>query len=353
MFPALLPAVSLMLALAAVVAPAPVEARDLLILRSELRRGELLGCDATVCRLDGDTVPRQSIVMIGLGDPPLPVPQIRNPSHDELHLRDGSVRTGPFVSLDARRVITPERTFERREVRWIYLAPPPAGFAGGGSPAGGNGGGGSGDGTCGFWLGTVGRRGVLRHSNTGSRGISIVRTVRTVYTIRLRESPRSGDQGLDLDDATVRESLREVVSDTAGGNRTEGAGTSHIDAGISDGLLVLGGPSRPSSYRFNVGTAEHRYPSTTRWPSGPPSHNQELFTAISVGTDPDPEQPRFLDAAGRMMKGEYAVTHDYGDGDRLTESVSWELTRASTPCDAPPALPSLPTETEPPAETEP
>jgi dimethylglycine dehydrogenase len=321
-----------MLVLAAGIAPAPAEARDLLVLRSELRRGELLGCDATACRLDKDTIPRQRIVMIGLGDPPLPMPQIRNPSHDELHLRDGSVRAGPLESLDARRVITPERTYERREVRWIYLAPRPAGVSGGGSGGGGSGRGGSGDGTSGFWMGTVGRRGVFRHSDPSSRGTLVTRTVRTVYTVRLRESPRSGDLGLDLDEATVRERLREVVSDSAGGgNRTEGAGTSRIDGGISDGLLVLGAPSRPSSYRFNIGTADDRYPSTTHWSSAASTHQQELFTGIWVGADPDPEQPRVLDASGRMMKGEYAVAHDYGGGDRLTESVSWELTRASAP----------------------
>ena len=37
--------------------------------------------------------------MIGLGDPPLPMPQVRNPSHDELYLRDGSVREGPSETL--------------------------------------------------------------------------------------------------------------------------------------------------------------------------------------------------------------------------------------------------------------
>jgi hypothetical protein len=191
-------------------------------------------------------------------------------------------------------------------------------------------------------------------SDAGSRGTLVTRTVRTVYTLRLREGPRSGDLGLHLEEATVRERLREVVSDSAGGgNRTEGEGTSHIDAGTSDGLLVRGGPSRHSSYRFNVGTTEYRYPSTTHWSGGPPTHQQELFTDIWVGADPDPEQPRILDASGRMMKGEYAVAHDYGGGDRLTESASWELTRVSAPCDAPPALPSLPTETEPPDEAEP
>jgi hypothetical protein len=354
--PALLLAASFMLALAAGVAPAPVEARDLLVLRTELRRGELLSCDATACRLGNATIPRHDIVLIGLDDPPLPAPSIRNPVQDELHLRDGSVRPGPLVSLDARRVVTPVRAYERREVRWIYLAPSPAGSAGDGGAAGGGGGVGGGaggeDGTCGFWLGTVGRRGVDRHSDSDSLGAvtRLTRTVRTVYTVRLREGPRSGDLELRLDDATVRERLREVVSDPAGGNRTEGSGTSHIDGRTSDGLLVLGKPSRPSSYQFNVGTAEYRYPSTTHWSSGPPTRHQELFTGIWVGKDPDPEQPRILDASGRMMKGEYTVTHEYGERTSLTESVSWELTRVSTTCDAPPPLPA---ESEPPEDAEP
>jgi hypothetical protein len=340
--PAIL-AASVVLALAVGAMPALAEARDLFILGSEVRRGQLLSCDAAECRIDKTAVPRRDIVMIGLDDPPLPPPAVRAPGEDELHLRDGSVRPGPLVSLDARRVVTPARAYDRDEVRWIYLAPPPAGFGGRGS----------GDGTCGFWIGTVGRRGVFRHSDTGSVGTSITRTVRTVYTLRLRESPRSGDLGLRLDDATVRERLREVVSDSVGGNRTEGSGTSRIDGGTSDGLLVLGGPSRPSSYRFNVGTAEYRYPSTTQWASGPPTHQQELFTGIWVGADPDPEQPRILDVPGRTMKGDYAVAQDYGDRDRLTESVSWELARVSAPCAAPPALPPLPAETEPADDAEP
>jgi hypothetical protein len=238
-------AVSFTLALAAGVAPTPAEARDLLVLRTELRRGELLSCDATACRLDGSTIPRRDIVLIGLGDPPLPSPTVRNPLADELHLRDGTVRPGPLVSLDARRVVTPARAYERREVRWIYLAPPPAGSAGGGGAAGGGGGGE--DGTCGFWIGPVGRRGVFRHSDSDSLGAvtRLTRTVRTVYTVRLREGPRSGDLGLRLDDATVRERLREVVSGPTGSNRTEGSGTSHIDGRTSDGLLVLGGAVAP------------------------------------------------------------------------------------------------------------
>ena len=257
------------------------------------------------------------------------------------------------MSLDARRVVTPARAYERREVRWIYLAPPPAGSAGGGGAAGGGDGGE--DGTCGFWIGPVGRRGVFRHSDSDSLGAvtRLTRTVRTVYTVRLREGPRSGDLGLRLDDATVRERLREVVSGPTGSNRTEGSGTSHIDGRTSDGLLVLGGPSRPSSYKFNVGTAEYRYPSTTHSSSGPPTHNQELFTGIWVGKDPDPDQPRILDASRRSMKGEYTITHEYGEHTSLMEAVSWELTRVSAPCDAPPALPPLPAESEPPDEAEP
>ena len=91
-----MPAVSLILALAAVVTPTPVDARDLLILRTELRQGELSSCDATACRLDGSTIPRRDIVWIGLGDPPLPSPAVRNPLADELHLRDGPCGQAPW-----------------------------------------------------------------------------------------------------------------------------------------------------------------------------------------------------------------------------------------------------------------
>jgi hypothetical protein len=58
--------------------------------------------------LDSASIPRQSIFMIGLGDPPLPPPRVRNPLQDELHLRDGSIHPGPLVSLDARRAIPVE-----------------------------------------------------------------------------------------------------------------------------------------------------------------------------------------------------------------------------------------------------
>jgi hypothetical protein len=182
--PALLAALSFMLALAGGVAPVPAEARDLVMFRTELRRGELSSCDATACRLDSDTIPRQSIAMIGLGDPPLPMPTIRNPSQDELHLQDGSVRPGPLVSLDARRVITRERTFERREVRWIYLAyVPPSGDAAR-KPSGSEGER-EGDGTCRFWVGML-RQGVLMRNTTTYNQLH--RTVRTVYAARFKET---------------------------------------------------------------------------------------------------------------------------------------------------------------------
>ena len=359
--PALLLAVSVMLALAAGGAPAPAEARDLLILRTELRHGELLSCDATACRLDGSTIPRRDVVWIGLGDPPLPSPAVRSPLIDELHLRDGSVRPGPLVSLDARRVVTPARAYERREVRWIYLAPLPAGSADGGGGAGGGGGGE--DGTCGFWLGMVGRRGVFRNplfANTHTE------TVRTVYTVRLREGPRStpgtmsiaalsvSGRTVDLqtDDATVRERLRGTLSGP-GGNRVAGSGTGHIGAGTGGGRLVLAEPSGPTYYQFDVGTDRYRYPETVRWFSGNIDHRERGPAPIYVGTDPDPEEPRTLGVPGRSMKGEYTRTHDYGSGSTLDETVAWDLTRTVAPCKAPPALPPLPAETEPPEDAEP
>ena len=359
--PALLLAVSFMLALAAGVAPAPAEGRDLLILRTEIRHGELLSCDATACRLDGSTIPRRDVVWIGLGDPPLPSPTVRNPLADELHLRDGSVRPGPLVSLDAGRVVTPARAYERREVRWIYLAPPPAGSAGGGGAAGGGGGGGE-EGTCRFWIGTVGRRGVFRNLLSDN---TLTETVRTVYTVRLREGQYSTPgtmsigtvnvrgRAVDLqrDDATVRERLRGTLSGS-GGNRVAGSGTGHIGARPGEGRLFLAEPPGPTYYQFGVGTDRYQYPVTLRWVYGDIQHRERGPAPIYVGTDPDPEEPR-IDASGRMMKGEYTRTHGSGAGTTLNESVSWELRRTTAPCDAPPGLPPLPAESDPPDDAEP
>jgi hypothetical protein len=354
----------LVLALAASLTSTPAEARDLLILRSELRRGELLSCDTSACRLDGSTIPRRDTVWIGLGDPPLPAPAVRNPLADELHLRDGSVRQGPLVSLDARRVVTPARVYERREVRWIFLAPPPAGSAGGGGGGGAaDGGGGGADGTCGFWIGTVGRRGVFR--NLASPDNTLTETVRTVYTVRLREGPRSTPgtmsigtrnvlgRAVDLqtDDATVRERLRATLSGP-GGNRVAGSGTGHIGAGTGGGHLVLAESSGPTYYQFDVGTDRYQYPVTVRWVYGDIQHLERGPAPIYVGKDPDPEEPR-IDASGRMMKGEYTRTHGSGAGTTLNESVSWELRRTTAPCDAPPGLPPLPAESDPPDDAEP
>jgi hypothetical protein len=51
------------------------------------------------------------------------------------------------------------------------------------------------------------------------------------------------------------------------------------------------------------------------------------------------------------MKGEYTRTDE--GGTTRSESVWWELTRVRAPCDAPPALPALPDESEPPDDAEP
>jgi hypothetical protein len=343
--------------------PSPAEAQDLLVLRrGEIRRGELSSCDATACRLDKASVPRRDIAWIGLGDAAMPTPQMRNPLQDELHVRDGSIHPGPLVGLDVRRVTTPARTFERRQVRWIHLAPPPAGFSGGGgspgggSPGGGTAGGGGGeDGTCVFWIGAVGRRGVSRTllgSNTQTT------TVRTIYTVRLRERWHSTPQtmrigtldvrgrsvDLQTDDATVRERLRGTLSGP-GGNRIAGSGTGHVGAGAGGGRLVLAEPPGPTYYEFHVGTSQYEYPTTTSWFSGDRDRREQGPLPIYVGKDPDPEEPR-VDPSGQLMKGEYTRTHGSGGGTSLTESVSWELSRVPAPCGAPPAVPTLPAESE-------
>ncbi len=156
---------------------------------------------------------------------------------------------------------------------------------------------------------------------------------------------------LQTDDATVRERLRGTLSGP-GGNRVVGSGTGHIGARTGEGRLVLAEPPGPTYYQFDVGTDWYKYPTTTSWFSGSIDHNEQGPAPIYVGTDPDPEEPR-IDASGRMMKGEYTGRMTMGGQTSSTEAVSWELRRVSAPCDAPPALPPLPAETEPPEDAEP
>ncbi len=173
------------------------------------------------CRLDKTAISRSIIVLIGLDDPPLPAPPIRNPLRDALHLQDGSIHPGPFVSLDAQRVTTPARVFARREVRWIYLAPAPVtGSSGGEASSRGDD---PGSGSCGFWAGTLRQRVEISRTATESR---LRRTLWTDYAARFKETASSGPGTttigarqiqatrvlLKLEDGSVRERTRGTLS---------------------------------------------------------------------------------------------------------------------------------------------
>jgi hypothetical protein len=327
--------------------PRPAFARDLLILQDEMRRGELQSCDGVACRFEQETVPRSAIVMIGLGDPSLPIPRILNPAQDELHLHDGSVHPGPFAGLDAHRVITPARAYARREVRWIYLAPAPvAGGSGGGSVSGSDD-----SGSCAFWVGTLRQRAEISRSATESQ---LRRTIWTEYAARFKETTSSGPGettvgtrqvqattvALTLDDGSVRERTRGTLSGP-GGNRSAGSGAGEIGDQVGEGELITEVPSGRAYYQVTLVGADFKYPVTVRWNSGARDRSEQAVMNIDVGTGADPEQPRRMASDSRVMKGEYVVTAP--ESNHIVErAVAWDLSRVAAPCDAPPHIPSLP-----------
>lgn len=109
--------------------------RDLLILRSGgYAEGELAGCSATSCTFGGTSHPRDDVALIGLGiagsDPP---PAIDDPLQDSIHLRSATVLKARLLGINAQAVVSSQGSQLRREVEWVYLAPPqpaPPGQAG-------------------------------------------------------------------------------------------------------------------------------------------------------------------------------------------------------------------------------
>jgi len=132
-----LPFVRVLLLTLTVIASAIVSARataeDMLVLTSGVRSGTLRGYGAEICQFDDAAIPRASIYFIGL-DARLPVPQLRDPMHDEVHLRDGSVHVGRLLSIDADRVVTETASYTRSQVAWIWLTPVPSGGQGQAAP---------------------------------------------------------------------------------------------------------------------------------------------------------------------------------------------------------------------------
>ncbi len=347
-------AMSLILGLADSVMPTAAEARDLLILNigSEVRRGQLLSCDATACRIDKTTVPRRDILMIGLDDPPLPPPGIRNPLQDELHLRNGMVHPGPFVSLDARKVVTPPRTFERREVRsgsaWRPPRRPAARPASRREPTTGPAA--SGWGCSGNASRTVTRRPTI------SSGTRFARSTRPgSRRPRARARPGATTIGtreiqaitvlLELDEGFVREDIRGELSGP-GGNRIFGSGAGEFGNQVGGGRLVTEMPLGPTYYDVGLRAVDFTYRVTVRPYSGETVQSDQGVQNIEVGRQSDPEQPRTMAAGSRVMKGQYTVTAPEG-AHIVGRTVAWDLTRLTTRCDAPPPIPPLPEESEP------
>jgi hypothetical protein len=84
--------------------------------------GELEGCSAEICTLDGSPIPRTSILFIGLDGVAPPPPQVQDWREDEVHLVDATIHHGHVTSVDAEQVATVVQTFARDRVAWIYLA---------------------------------------------------------------------------------------------------------------------------------------------------------------------------------------------------------------------------------------
>ena len=97
-------------------------AEDMLVAADGVKTGTVEGYADGICKFEDAGIPRASIYFIGL-DAKLPIPTPRDPMHDEVHLRDGSVHPGSLVSIDADNVVTETASYARRQVAWIWLTP--------------------------------------------------------------------------------------------------------------------------------------------------------------------------------------------------------------------------------------
>lgn len=196
-------------------------------------------------------------------------------------------------------------------------------------------------GECGFWVGVV-RRWSERH---GARPSTPEETsVFTTYVVRLweaRAEASAGEIELWSDHGTVWERVNGRTSGPTG-SRTLGEGSAELPARHPVGWVRAPEPSATAAYRLSLDAGDRGYPVTVRWFPGPLTSERRRFAPLSVGADPDPERPRTLDPARGVMQGEYAVTRDPAPGLTVVESVTWELSRVSAPCDRPPALPARP-----------
>ncbi|MGE5233645.1 MAG: hypothetical protein ACM3OB_06000, partial [Acidobacteriota bacterium] len=111
----------------------PAAGADLLVLRDGSRQtGALQSCVADQCRLDGRSIAVSQIAWIEFGSArdtsgkgtAFP-PPVADPTHDEVHLADGTVATGALEGISLGEVAFAERSFDRADVRWLHFAGAP------------------------------------------------------------------------------------------------------------------------------------------------------------------------------------------------------------------------------------
>jgi hypothetical protein len=103
---------------------------DLIVLQNGSRQtGKLQGCLNASCQLNGHAIPQAAIAWIGFSYAGGPPPAVKNPVTDEIHERSGSVESGRLVAISLSKVVTEKHSYDRAQVAWIHLAPPPGGAA--------------------------------------------------------------------------------------------------------------------------------------------------------------------------------------------------------------------------------
>jgi len=102
------------------------EGSDLLLLRDGKRQsGSTVTCGTNTCLMGTTVVPRQNIQWIGLSlSPELQAtpPPLQNSATDELHLADGSIQSGTLSGIRANSVEMDGKSYDRKKVKWVYLA---------------------------------------------------------------------------------------------------------------------------------------------------------------------------------------------------------------------------------------
>ena len=285
-----------------------------LVLRSEAApRRSSSAATPLACQLDESTIPRRGAISDDLASATRRCPCRRSgdPSHDELHLRDGSVRAeSPREPRRATRDRTPERTHERRaRSSWIYLAPRPAGVSVWGAGRGG-----------GAWWQRGRDLRVLDGARWAGAACFAIPTPAAVTPLSpgpFKRFTRSGCVRARAPETWVL-TLTKPPSGSASGRwyRAQPAavtglrarGRVSIDGGISDGLLVLGAPSRPSSYRVQYRDGRRSVSFDHHWSSAASTHQQELLHGDLGGRGSGSGATRVLDALR---------THDEGRDARL------------------------------------